>query len=139
MSHPLIQINAHSGVPIYRQIENQLRHHILSGMIGPGEALPSVRDLSAALKINPITISKAYALLERSKLLERRRGVGLFVAEKKESVFLEERRKTLQQIVTSFAKEATELKAEWSEVSSLLENEFQKKEQNIRGEKYGAK
>ncbi len=76
----LLQINPHSGVPIYRQIMDQVRYQILAGVIKESEQLPSVRDLSATVKVNPMTVSKAYAYLEMEGLLDRKRGVGLFAA-----------------------------------------------------------
>ncbi len=76
----LLQIDHHSGQPIYRQVIDQIRRQVMAGQLREGEALPSVRDLAAQLHVNPMTISKAYSLLEMEGLLERRRGVGLFVA-----------------------------------------------------------
>ncbi|MBN1456597.1 MAG: GntR family transcriptional regulator [Sedimentisphaerales bacterium] len=76
----LLHINHHSGIPIYRQVMDQIRYQILSGVIEESEQLPSVRDLSSQIKVNPMTISKAYAFLEMEGLLDRRRGVGLFAA-----------------------------------------------------------
>ncbi|MBN2063440.1 MAG: GntR family transcriptional regulator [Sedimentisphaerales bacterium] len=76
----LLEIDHHSGVPIYRQVVDQIRQLIISGELSEGCQLESVRDLSARLKVNPMTISKAYSLLESENLLERRRGVGLFIA-----------------------------------------------------------
>ncbi len=76
----LLQIDHHSGQPIYRQVIEQIRRQVMAGQLREGEALPSVRDLAAQLRVNPMTISKAYSLLEMEGLLERRRGVGLFVA-----------------------------------------------------------
>ena len=76
----LLQIDYHSGQPIYRQVIDQIRRQVLAGQLREGEQLPSVRDLAAQLRVNPMTISKVYSLLEMEGLLERRRGVGLFVA-----------------------------------------------------------
>ena len=76
----LLQIDHHSGVPIFRQVIDQVRYQIMAGHIKEGDQLTSVRDLSAEIKVNPMTISKAYSLLEAQGLVERRRGVGLFVA-----------------------------------------------------------
>jgi GntR family transcriptional regulator len=76
----LLQIDHHSGVPIYRQLVEQVRQQAMTGALDGGEQVPSVRDLAAQLNINPMTISKAYTLLENAGILERRRGVGLFVA-----------------------------------------------------------
>ena len=75
----LIRIDSHSGVPIYRQLIEQIRWRILTGDLVSGDSLPSVRDLASLVRVNPMTVSKAYALLEHDGLVERRRGVGLFV------------------------------------------------------------
>jgi GntR family transcriptional regulator len=70
----LIVVDPHSGVPVYRQLMDQIKFHIASGLIGPGDELPSTRTLSAQLGVNPMTISKAYSYLEREEVLERRPG-----------------------------------------------------------------
>jgi GntR family transcriptional regulator len=76
----LLQLDKHGGVAVYRQIVDQIRHRIVSGQLTADVQLVSVRELAAELKVNPMTVSKAYALLEREGLVERRPGVGLFVA-----------------------------------------------------------
>jgi len=76
----LFVVDPHSGVPIFRQIMDQARLTIASGRLRPGDALPSVRSLAIALGVNPMTISKAYNLLEREGVLERRPGKPLVVA-----------------------------------------------------------
>ena len=75
----LIEIDHHIGIPIYRQVIRQIRQQIMTGLLKEGEQLETVRDLAARLKVNPMTISKAYSSLEAEGLLERRRGIGLFV------------------------------------------------------------
>ena len=77
----LLEIDHHSGQPIYRQVIDQIRQQIMAGQIKEGEQLVTVRDLAVQLRVNPMTISKAYALLEVEGLLERRRGIGLFAAQ----------------------------------------------------------
>ncbi len=74
-----LEIDFHSGVPIYRQLMRQVRGQIMSGQLAQGAQLETVRELAGRLKVNPMTVSKAYSLLEGEGLLERRRGVGLFV------------------------------------------------------------
>ena len=70
----LIMVDPNSGVPVYRQLMDQIRFHIASGLLGPGDELPSTRSLSAELGVNPMTISKAYSYLERDGIVERRPG-----------------------------------------------------------------
>ncbi len=75
----ILDLDLHGGVPIYRQVMDQVRRQILIGHLAPGAQIESVKGLAARLKVNPMTISKAYAFLVEEGLLERRRGVGLFV------------------------------------------------------------
>ena len=76
----LIVVDPHSGVPVYRQIMEQVRFHVASGLMKAGDELPSTRLLSAELGVNPMTISKAYAYLERDGVVERRPGRPLIVS-----------------------------------------------------------
>jgi GntR family transcriptional regulator len=76
----LITIDRHNGVPAYRQVLEQVRFGIASGLLVPGDELPSTRGLSAEVGTNPMTISKAYGLLEREGLVLRRPGLPLVVA-----------------------------------------------------------
>ena len=78
-------LNPHSGVPIYRQILEQVRRMVPSGQLAPGTALPSVRDLAIRHTINPMTISRAYSILETEGLLERNRGKPMTVANQSRS------------------------------------------------------
>ena len=75
----LIVVDPHSGVPVYRQLMDQIKFHIASGVLKSGEELPSTRSLSAELGVNPMTISKAYSFLEREDVIERRPGRPLVV------------------------------------------------------------
>jgi len=74
------QIKPGSGVPIYRQIIDQVNRLIASGMLRAGDELPSIRQTAGHYEINPMTISKAYSLLEAAGVLERVRGQGMIVA-----------------------------------------------------------
>ncbi|MGX5200965.1 GntR family transcriptional regulator [Aliikangiella sp. IMCC44632] len=76
----LFSLNPSSGVPIYRQLIDQIKQAIKMRLLSPGEQLPSVRNLAGALQINPMTISKAFAQLELEGVLIRKRGVGMLVA-----------------------------------------------------------
>jgi GntR family transcriptional regulator len=69
-----------SGIPIYRQIVEQVRRMVASGQLPPGAELPSVRDLALKHAVNPMTVSKAYSQLEAEGLLERNRGLPMTVA-----------------------------------------------------------
>ncbi|MFX1681669.1 GntR family transcriptional regulator [Mitsuaria sp. CC2] len=76
----LFSINPGSSEPIYRQLVEQLRRRIASGQLVAGEEIPSVRELAQALAVNPMTVSKAFGLMEAEGLVERRRGLPMVVA-----------------------------------------------------------
>jgi GntR family transcriptional regulator len=75
-----LPVDPSSGLPIYRQVFDQVRRMIAAGSLKPGDRLKSVRELSAELAINPLTVARAYSELEREGLVEMRRGMGVFVA-----------------------------------------------------------
>ncbi len=95
----LLFIDRHDGTPVYRQIIDQVSFQIASGTLRGGDELPSTRALSAELGLNPMTVSKAYAALEKDGALERRPGLPLVVArsqqEESEEAKLVELRKAL--------------------------------------------
>jgi GntR family transcriptional regulator len=76
----LFQIKPSSGIPIYRQVIEQVNRLVASGSLKAGDELPSVRQVAGHFAVNPMTISKAYSLLEAVGVLERVRGKGMVVA-----------------------------------------------------------
>ena len=89
-------LNPQSGIPIYRQLLEQVRRLVASGHLQPGAELPSVRELAVQHAVNPMTISKAYGLLEAEGLVERNRGKPMTVA--KQNRAYSQAGKRLQQI-----------------------------------------
>ena len=75
----MLKIDHHSGVPAYRQLMDQIRFQIGAGILREGDELPSTRELSARLDLNPMTISKAFGLLQHEGTLERQKGKALRV------------------------------------------------------------
>ncbi len=76
----LFRPHASSGVPIYLQLMEQVKHSIETGALRPGEQLPGIRPRAEALVINPNTVAKAYRELEHEGVIELRHGAGAFVA-----------------------------------------------------------
>jgi GntR family transcriptional regulator len=72
-------LTARSNVPPYVQLVEQVRHALITGVLRPGDRLPTVKDVVGSLAINPNTVLKAYRDLEREGLVEGRQGVGTFV------------------------------------------------------------
>ena len=102
-----ISIDLKSGVPIYRQIIDQVKSAIATGSIGPGDRLPTVRQLSVDLSVNPNTVSRAYTELELTGLVETHMGSGTFVGTKPVQQDEVERRRILDQICQEFLSRAS--------------------------------
>lgn len=77
----IFTIAASSTEPIYRQLVDGVRRRVAAGQLRAGDEMPSVRELAQALAVNPMTVSKAFQLLEAAGVLERRRGLAMVVAE----------------------------------------------------------
>jgi len=132
----LILIDKHSGVPIYRQILDQAKHQILTGQLKDGEALMSVRDLSNELKINPMTISKSYALLEHEGFVERRRGIGLFVTKPKQDLTRRAKLDLIEEKLSHVVVQALHMGLTEEEVLDVVSKQFSRihapKEEKLR-------
>jgi GntR family transcriptional regulator len=92
-----------SGVPVYRQIIDQIRFGIASGQLKPGEQLPTVRALAVELKVNLNTVSKAYKELEIKNILETQQGAGTFIYQTEQVVLEKEREDKLKEICLQFS------------------------------------
>jgi GntR family transcriptional regulator len=104
-----ITINVTDGVPIYRQIVNQVKYLVASGLLQPGEELPPIRTLALQLKVTPNTIVKAYDELEGSGVVHKRHGSGTFVSERRQQLALRERRRVIEQRIDALLAEAHQL------------------------------
>lgn len=74
----IFHLQSRSGLPPYAQLVEQVRQALLTGILRPGDQLPTVKEVAGALAVNPNTVSKAYRDLEREGLVEGRQGVGTF-------------------------------------------------------------
>ena len=120
----LIEIDHHIGVPIYRQVIRQVRQQIMTDGLMEGDQLEAVRDLAARLKVNPMTISKAYSFLEAEGLVERRRGVGLFVVKVRKDKKDKIRRELLDDAVGKAASTAIQLGVSEAGLIELLKKRY---------------
>ncbi|HTQ98345.1 MAG TPA: GntR family transcriptional regulator [Candidatus Acidoferrum sp.] len=119
----LFTLNPNSGIPIYRQLIEQVRRMVASGQLQPGNEMPSVRELAVTHAVNPMTISKAYSLLENEGLLERQRGKAMTIAAEhgsKESKAA--RLQHLQPAVEQLAMAARQLQLSPDDVLKALKN-----------------
>jgi len=92
------QLDLKSGVPFYRQIIDQVKSAIATGSLDPGDRLPTVRQLSVDLSVNPNTVSRAYTELELTGLVETQMGSGTFVGRQKVEQDDVERQRLLEQL-----------------------------------------
>jgi GntR family transcriptional regulator len=116
----LLEINHHSGVPIYRQVIEQIREQIMAGQLKQGQQLSSVRELAEQLRVNPMTISKAYSLLELEGLVERRRGMGLFAARLRKDQEGHTKTKLLEEILRKAVVTAVQFEIPLEKVKEML-------------------
>lgn len=93
-----LHLDLKSGVPFYRQIIDQIKSAIATGRLGPGDRLPTVRQLAVNLSVNPNTVSRAYTELELTGLVETQMGSGTFVGTRQVQQDDVERRRLLDQI-----------------------------------------
>ena len=99
-------LDLHTGVPVYRQIIDQVRAGIASGSLTAGDQLPTVRQLAVDLAINPNTVMRAYRELELGGLLETHQGTGTFISDRKPEKKTAERDRQLDQMAAEFAARA---------------------------------
>ncbi len=116
----LIVIDGNSGVPVYRQIVDQVRFQVATGLLRPGTELPSTRALSQELGVNPMTVSKSYGLLEEEGVLTRRPGLPLVVSERPRSEVGRERAAQLELLLEPVAVAARQLGLEDGEAVEVF-------------------
>ena len=87
-----------NNAPIYRQLKERIVAMLLDGLLKPGDPLPSVRQIAADFQLNPITVSRAYQELADATLVEKRRGIGMYVTDgAREKLIISERERFLQE------------------------------------------
>jgi GntR family transcriptional regulator len=131
----LLEIDHHNGQPIYRQVIDQIRQQIMAGRLREGEQLNTVRDLAGQLRVNPMTISKAYAFLEVEGLLERRRGIGLFVAKIANDQKEHTRENLLEETLRQAAVMAVQFDIPQSKAADMLAELYKKYDSKSRNRK----
>lgn len=122
------EIHPSSGVPIYRQVMDQVQALIASGRLKPGDMLPSIRQLATDLEVNMMTISKAYARLEADGALERVRGTGMRVRPVATSASVAQRLQELQPLVDAVVTRAMQLGLSEKQVQSQIHKTLKERE-----------
>jgi GntR family transcriptional regulator len=118
-------LNPHSSVPIYQQLVEQVRRMVAGGQLAPGTELPSVREMAQEHTVHPMTISKAYSLLEADGVLERHRGKPMRVAaQRRDQVNLAARLKQIEPQLEALALSARQLELSPEEVIAQLKKKL---------------
>lgn len=118
------QPDPHNGVPVYRQLMDQVKYYLASGALRPGDQLPSIRELARALRINPATVVKAYTELEHEGILDRQQGRGVFVSGARKPLPKRALEAALRQRARQLAVEALQMGADPDTALRLLGEEL---------------
>jgi len=124
-----IEIDASLSQPLFEQVVMQMKFAIAAGTVRDGEMIPSVRDLSRQLAVNPNTIVRAYRLLQEEKILVPQRGVGLVVAEHSQAECQRQRKEFFKKQFNAFLKEADRSGLSRTELSEILFQESEDRSQ----------
>ena len=115
-----ITINIKDGVPIYRQIANQVRYMVASGILLPGEEISPVRSLALSLNVTPNTVVKAYDELEAVGVIFKRRGAGTYISNEQTPLADRERKRIVEARIDGLLAEAHQLDFSSTELLSLF-------------------
>lgn len=119
-----LQIDPQSGIPVYRQIMDQVKYYVASGALKPGDGLPSIRDLAKTLRVNPTTIVNAYKELAHDETIEILHGKGAFISKSVKKLSEEELRASLRRLVRQLVVEANQMGASPQLVFKVLKEEL---------------
>ena len=115
-----IEISLQDGVPIYRQIVNQVKYLIAAGKLRTDEELPAIRVLAERLSVTPNTVVKAYGVLQTEGLVYKRQGAGTFVSDTKSPLARKEQKRILTQRADALLADASQLGFTFDEILVLL-------------------
>jgi GntR family transcriptional regulator len=121
----LIRVNPSSGLPLYLQIQAQVKNAIAAGALKTGDALPSVRKLASDLRINPNTVARAYLDLDRDGIIRTVPGGGSFIADGNPGLLKAERVRRLRPLARQVAVEGKQLRLAPEEIVALVQEELE--------------
>src|ERR1700677_4543783 len=127
-------VQAGSGIPIYLQIESQVKHAVAACVLKLDDPLPPVRKLAAELRINPNTVARAYQNLERDGILRTVPGGGCYVNGQSPGLLKSEKLRRLRPLATQLSVEAKQLRLAREELVQLLEDSYDELQEAKSGE-----
>lgn len=117
----ILRIDTTSSVPVYAQIVDQVKRAIAAGSLKNGDSLPSLRETALKLRINPLTVGKAYKLLEQEGLIETRHGLGSYVTADEAGIAHAYRREVLSREIDDILVDAFHMGVSPNELRELFE------------------
>ena len=121
----MLQIDFRSGLPIYTQIVNQVQAQVVSGILKPGDQLPTVRALAEELRVNFNTIARAYRILDEARIISTQQGRGTYITEiPPPNVSEKLRRETLEALTQRYISEAMRLEFSKSEIRQMVSDQL---------------
>ena len=123
----MFKVEETSGIPIYMQVVTGLKWEILSGVYGPDDRLPSIRDLAVELHVNPNTIAKAYQEMESLGVIYFKRGQGAFVAPLSKEERMKEAKEKLVQLIGEALDIIQNIGMEKEELAKILDEQIRKR------------
>jgi GntR family transcriptional regulator len=121
----ILQIDFRSGLPIYAQIVNQIHAQVASGILKPGDQLPTVRALAQELRVNFNTVARAYRILDEERIISTQQGRGTYITEIPPPEISEKlRREALQALTQRYLQEAMRLQFSKSEIRQMLNDQL---------------
>ena len=121
----ILHIDFRSGLPIYTQIVNQIQAQVASGVIRPGDQLPTVRALAEELRVNFNTVARAYRILDEARIISTQQGRGTYITEIPPPNVTERlRRESLKALTQRYLTEAMRLDFSKDEISQMIQDQF---------------
>lgn len=118
------RVAGESGVPVYRQLMDQVKYYLASGVLARGDQLPSIRELAQAMAVNPATVVKAYSELEHLGVVEMRRGRGAFITESGPRLSGEECERALRGLVRQLVVEGYQVGVDAGVLVKMVREEY---------------
>lgn len=132
-----LQLDFHSGLPIYTQIVNQIQSQLVNGILKPGDQLPTVRALASEIRVNFNTVARAYRILDEARIISTQQGRGTYITEIPPPEVTEKLRKeSLSELTQRFIGEAYRLGFSEREVSQMVRDSLKswKEAKNVKEE-----
>ena len=120
------QVDPHAGLPVYRQLMDQIKYYAASGALAPGDRLPSIRSLARQLAVNPSTVVKAFTELQHEGVVEMRQGKGAFLTAGSPTLSTKEKEATLATQARQLAVEARQLGVSREHTREILDREWER-------------